>query len=219
MKIEKLWTGLDYPKCDNCEQECKGHLDYKNLCSNVNYLREYGEKNLNKNKESFGELKKVIGDAKPSIFSFGCGIGLDCIAAKEVFGDNIKYYGIEKCNWAIKKTENCQNFEPVLPQTFNYVDGLFLLTSVSSNDVVLCFFNSLYSISQNERNLCEQFVKALQNKKSFYILCDYTVNSTYHIPRLENDLIECILKKLSPKFTFKRLPILDGKGTIVVATR
>lgn len=62
-------------------------------------------------------------------------------------------------------------------------------------------------------------VKALQNKKSFYILCDYTVNSTYYIPHLENDLIESILKKLSPKFIFKRLPILDGKGTIVVATR
>ncbi len=45
-----------------------------------------------------------MGDKSPAIFSFGCGIGLDCIGVKEVFGNNIKYYGIDECEWAVIKT-------------------------------------------------------------------------------------------------------------------
>ena len=40
------------------------------------------------------ELKKVIGKKIPTIFSFGCGIGLDYIGAKDVFGEEkiISYF-------------------------------------------------------------------------------------------------------------------------------
>jgi len=86
-------------------------------------LKEYAEKNYEKNKESFKELKKVLRDRRPNIISFGCGLGLDYVGAKEVFGDNFNYYGIDECDWAIKKTENYNNFlNPFykIPLTNNY---------------------------------------------------------------------------------------------------
>ena len=52
MKIEELWEGYRFPKCENCKKDCAGHLDYNNLCSNLNYLKEYAQKNYDKNKES-----------------------------------------------------------------------------------------------------------------------------------------------------------------------
>ena len=86
MEISKLWEGYEFPKCEQCKKDCAGHLKYDNLCSNLNYLQEYGEKNYIKNKESFVELKNIMGNKIPTIFSFGCGIGLDYIGAKEIFG-------------------------------------------------------------------------------------------------------------------------------------
>lgn len=83
MKIEKLWEGYRFPKCENCKKDCTGHLDYDNLCSNLNYLKEYAQRNYDKNKESFVELKKIVGNKNPTIFSFGCGLGLDYIGATE----------------------------------------------------------------------------------------------------------------------------------------
>ena len=59
MKISKLWEGYKFPKCEQCKKDCAGHLKYDNLCSNLNYLQEYGEKNFIKNKDSFVELKKL----------------------------------------------------------------------------------------------------------------------------------------------------------------
>lgn len=115
MEIKKLWEDFKLPSCENCKKDCQGHLDYNNLCSNENYLKEYGEKNYEKNKKSLEELKNVIGETKPNIFSFGCGIGLDYIGAKEIFGQ-LNYYGIEECDWAITKTDNYKNFEPRLPK-------------------------------------------------------------------------------------------------------
>lgn len=150
MEIKKLWQGYKFQKCKVCKKECAGHLKYDNLCSNLNYLEEYGEKNYIKNKESFFELKKILGNKTPTIFSFGCGIGLDYIGAKEVFGKDVEYYGIDECEWAIAKTNNYKNFSPHLPKTIKFNTGVFLLNANQKN-LVLCFFNSLFTISENTK--------------------------------------------------------------------
>lgn len=139
MKISKLWEEYKFPQCEQCKKDCAGHLKYDNLCLNLNYLQEYGEKNYIKNKESFVELKNIMVNKIPTIFSFGCGIGLDCIGANEVFGNDIKYYGIDECEWAVKKTDNYKNFSPKLPKTIKFDVGTFLLNG-SQDNLVLCFF-------------------------------------------------------------------------------
>lgn len=148
MEIKKLWEGYKFPSCENCKKDCQGHLDYDNLCANLNYFKEYVEKNYEKNKESFIELKKITNNSKLSIFSFGCGLGLDYVGAKEVFGDNMNYFGIDECEWKFKETKNYKNFEPKLPKTVKFDEGIFLLTATPEN-AVLCFFNSLFTISNN----------------------------------------------------------------------
>ena len=70
MKIDKLWEGYKFPSCEKCKKDCAGHLDYDNLCSNLNYLKEYAEKNFEKNKESFIELlqnSRITIESKGSI--------------------------------------------------------------------------------------------------------------------------------------------------------
>lgn len=63
LKVEKLWRGLTKKDCKACANgECEGRLNYDSLCSNIEYLKEYGEKNYEKNKETFEELKKVVGN-------------------------------------------------------------------------------------------------------------------------------------------------------------
>lgn len=217
MEIKKLWEGYKFPKCENCKKECQGHLDYKNLCSNLNYLQEYAEKNYEKNRDSFVELKKIVGEMRPKIFSFGCGLGLDYIGAKEVFGNNLSYYGIDECDWAIKETKNYKDFEPKLPTTMKYDDGIVLL-SLTQEDAVICFFNSLFTISNNE-DLENQLLDALRNKRNFYIVCDYTVNNNFHMPKEEINFLNRLIRKLRGSFSFKRFEILDGKGIILQGSR
>lgn len=218
MEIKKLWQGYRFPNCESCKKECQGHLDYDNWCANLNYLKEYAEKNYEKNKESFAELKKITGERKLNIFSFGCGLGLDYVGAKEVFDNNFNYYGIEECEWAIKKTDNYKNFEPKLPKTMKFDEGIFLLTATREN-AALCFFNSLFTILNNTEDLQKQLSEALQNKRNFYIVCDYTINSNYHMPKEEQDFINKLLRKLNGQFKFKRFEILSGDGIIVCGER
>lgn len=168
---------------------------------------------MKKNKESFISFKDLFKIDNPKIFSFGCGIGLDGIAVKEVFSDNAKYYGIDKCEWAITKTQNYKDFQPNLPKVINYGDGILYL-SIAKKDVVVCFFNSLFTIS-NDVNLMDDLVKALITKENFFILCDWTINSNYHLPKTEKDFLNKFCIKLSSKFTFKSFEILDGKGIII----
>jgi len=217
MKIDKLWEGYKFPSCEKCKKDCAGHLDYDNLCSNLNYLKEYAEKNFEKNKESFIELKKIIGNKTPTIFSFGCGLGLDYVGATEVFGKDIKYYGIDECDWAIKKTDNYKDFEPKLPTTIKYKVGSYLLNGRQEN-LVVCFFNSLFTISNNS-NLEKELLEALKNQDNFYLVCDYTINSNYHMPKEEQDFIDNLINKLKNRFRFKKIDILEGRGIIVYGVR
>lgn len=217
MKISKLWEGYKFPKCDQCKKECSGHLKYDELCSNVNYLREYGEKNYNKNKESLIELKKVIGKKIPTIFSFGCGIGLDYIGAKDVFGEDVKYFGVDECEWAITKTNNYKNFNRSLPQVLKFNVGTFLLGAKHCN-LVLCFFNSLFVISENT-NLYKLLIGALKLQDEFYLVCDYTINNNFHMPSVEIKFIENLIKDMSCFFKINRFDILEGKGIIIKARK
>lgn len=218
MEIEKLWQGYKFQNCENCKKDCQGHLNYDNLCANLNYLKEYAEKNYAKNKESFLELKKITGKKKLNIFSFGCGLGLDYVGAKEIFENNFNYYGIDECDWAIKKTENYKNFEPKLPKSMKFDEGLFLLSATREN-AVLCFFNSLFTISNNIEDLQKQLLDTLHNKNNFYIVCDYTINSNYHMPKEEQDFINKLLRKLKEQFKFKHFEILSGNGIIIYGER
>ena len=82
MKFESLWNGYKFPSCETCKKDCQGHLDYGNLCSNLNYLKDYVQVNYGKNKESFDSLKRLTTNNKLNIFSFGCGLGFDYIGGK-----------------------------------------------------------------------------------------------------------------------------------------
>ena len=219
MKIETIWQGIKTNKCENCNKECNGKLKYDDLCANVNYLKEYGEKNYEKNRETFEELKKIMGDDRPSIFSFGCGIGLDYLGAVENFGEKITYYPIEETRWAIMDTDNYKNFIPKLPKRITKFNEGMTLLSMTPNNAVVCFFNSLFTISKNTPNLKNRLISALQSKSNFYFVCDYTVNNNFHMPTVENEFIDGLLKDLKTKFTFKKFDILGGKGIILQGKR
>jgi hypothetical protein len=213
--IETLWSGYRFNNCDNCNhEECKGRLDYNNLCSNLNYLKEYGVKNFEKNSKTFSELKKIMKDVVPVIFSFGAGIGLDYVGAVQNFGENVSYFLIDECEWAITKTDGYKNFEPQLPQRLlSFDDGINFLR-VPTKNIAVCFFNSLFTISENT-DLQNKLLSALYNKKNFYFVCNYTINSNFHLPSTEMDFIDKLVRKLKVKFNIKKFDIMDGKGIII----
>ena len=218
--LEKLWEGFKANECENCTNNaCEGRLNYDDLCSNINYLRKYGKQNYEKNRETFYELKKLIGNEKPAIFSFGCGLGLDFLGAVEVFGDNGIYYPIDENRWAIVNTDNYRNFKPKLPKkTMSLEEGIMLL-SVTSQNAVICFFNSLFAISKNTQNLNRKLITALQSKKNFFFVCNYTMNSNLFMPSTELEFIDKLLNELKYKYSFKKLEILSGKGIIISGER
>jgi hypothetical protein len=217
--IAKLWSGYRFNDCDDCSKDdCKGRLDYDNLCSNLNYLKQYGQKNYEKNAETFSQLKTIMKGEKPTIFSFGAGIALDYIGAAENFGEAVSYLPIEECDWAITKTDAYKNFEPELPKThFGFIDGMRLLKLVQKN-AVICFFNSLFTISENT-DLKEKLVSALSGKTNFYFVCNYTVNNNFHLPSTEMKFIDSLLRRLRDKFTFRKYEILSGNGVIIKGER
>jgi|GEM_PF-2197378 len=220
MEIEKLWEGIKTKDCTTCNNEdCNGRLNYNSLCANINYLKEYGEKNFKKNKETFAELKKLMGSEKPAVFSFGCGIGLDYVGATESFGSNLTYYPIDECKWAIMETDNYKKFEPKLPKRIMSLDEGMMLLTMTPRNAVVSFFNSLFSISKNTPNLKQKLIKTLQTKNNFYFVCDYTVNNNFHMPTAEQEFISELIGELKHKFSFKEIDILDDKGIIISGQR
>jgi SAM-dependent methyltransferase len=218
-KFNELTKGIKVGNCKTCKNEdCKGYLAYDNLCANVKYLIEYAEQNFDKNQETFIALRKIMGEQNPSIFSFGCGLGLDYLGAIESFGERVIYHPIDECEWAIKDTDNFKNFEPKLPRrTMKYDEAIFMLRITTQNPV-LCFFNSLFTISDHT-NLINDLLEILKNKGKFYFVCNYTINNNFHLPSTEQDFIDNLLKKLRPSFAFKKFDILDGKGIIIAGER
>lgn len=80
------------------------------------------------------------------------------------------------------------------------------------------FFNSLFTISQNT-DLDKLLITALKNQDEFYLVCDYTINSNFHMVAVEQEFIDNLIKKLKQYFKIKRYEILDGKGIIIKAKR
>ena len=219
VQVEKLWEGIKVNECGNCKNEkCEGRLCYDNLCSNVNYLKMYGRENYEQNRETFVQLKKIMGNETPSIFSFGCGIGLDLIGATEVFGSNGVYYPIDECEWAILKTENYRNFEPRLPKRMlNFKEGMMLLSMTTKNPV-LCFFHSLYTIKK-EVDLKSKLISVLKNKRSFYFVCNFTINNHFGPCLNERDFIADLMQELNKTFSLKKFEILNDRGIIISGTK
>lgn len=193
-------------------------MDYENLCSNLNYLKKYGQKNYEKNAETFTYLRKIMQNEKPTIFSFGAGIALDYIGAAENFGESIAYLPIEECNWAITNTEAYKNFKPKLPsERYAFKDGIKLLKIIKSN-AVICFFNSLFTISENT-DLIEKLMDSLKNKNNFYFVCNFTINNNFHLPSTEMKFIESLIRRLRSNFSFKKHEVLNGDGVIIKGDR
>ena len=107
MNLEVLWKDYKFPSCDNCKKDC-GKYEYDNLCSNLNYLKNYGQEYFDRMKESFEELNK-LNNNKLTIFSFGCGCNLDYFAGIEVFKNNLSYIGVDNTDWAIKEIKAYKN--------------------------------------------------------------------------------------------------------------
>ena len=82
----------------------------------------------------------------------------------------------------------------------------------------MCFFNSLFTISENT-NLDKLLVTALKNQYEFYLVCDYTINSNFYMPALEQEFLDNLIKKLKQYFNTKCYEIIDGKGIIIEAKR
>ena len=59
MDVEILWKYYKFPSCDNCKKSC-GKYQYDNLCSNLNYLKNYGQEYFDRMKESFEELNTLL---------------------------------------------------------------------------------------------------------------------------------------------------------------
>ena len=151
MNIKSLWGNYKFPNCDKCKKDC-GKYEYDNLCSNLNYLKNYGQEYYDRMKESFIELSNII-DFKPSIYSFGCGCSLDYLAAKEVFENGFGYFNIDECEWEIKNTTAYKDLDNNMPkENLTFDEGKGLLSLVVSN-AVICFFNSLNDIMNNKENI------------------------------------------------------------------
>lgn len=130
---------------------------------------------------------------------------------------NYKFPSCDNCNWEIKNTENYLNFEPNLPKTITFDIGKFLLHANFEN-LVICFFNSLFTISNNT-DLEEELIKVIRNKNDFYIICDYTINNNFHMRTEEISFLSRLTKKLNNNFKFKQFDILDGRGIIILGKR
>lgn len=212
MKIKKLWESYRFPNCDNCDKKC-GKYKYNDLCSNLNYLKNYGEEYFERMKESFEELKKIAGK-KMIVFSLGCECSLDYIAGKELF-DEFSYFNIDECEWAIKDTQIYKQLENEMPQkNLNLKEGLQFL-KLSQKNVSLCFFNSLNDIMNNVDNLKELVLDSLKHKQNFYIVCNYTRGGNHVLAWNEECFLKDLCKELRKVYTIKRFEILGGEGIII----
>lgn len=216
MNVDVLWKNYKFPDCENCKKDC-GKYEYDNLCSNLNYLKNYGQEYFDRMKESFEELNK-LNNNKMTIFTFGCGCNLDYFTGGEVFS-NMSYIGVDNTEWAIKETKNYKNLSNnEIKNNFNYNEGVKLLSVVPSN-VVVCFFNSLNDILQNTKELKSDLVESLERKSNFYIICNYTRGGNHTLAWNEEFFLKSLCNKLREKFSIKQLEILNGEGIIISGNR
>lgn len=217
MKIDQLWKSHKFHTCEECEKDC-GKYEYGNLCSNLNYLKSYGENYYVKMEESFSALSSV-GIKKPIVFSFGCGCCLDYVAAKEVFGEELSYINIDECEWAIKDTAAYKKMANNMPQrNIKFADGMVLL-KVALERTVISFFNSLNDILDNQCDFDKKLVEALNYKRNFAIICNYTRGGNHTLAWNEECFLNDLCKDLKKQFTIKLIDILGGEGIIILGER
>lgn len=217
MEIKKMWTNFKHPSCDKCTKDC-GRYQYDNLCSNINYLRNYGQEYYERMERSFKELKKLCVD-KLIVYSFGCGCSLDYLAAKQVFGEQITYFNVDECEWAIKQTKEYKQMDKKMPKdNLHFEEGCQLLKLTLDSSVV-CFFNSLSDILTNQKNAKNDFISALGHRQIFYILCNFTRGGNHTLAWREECFLEDLCKELSKNYHTKRFEILGGEGIIISGER
>ncbi len=68
-------------------------------------------------------------------------------------------------------------------------------------------------------DLGKLIITALKNQDEFYLVCDYTINSNFHMVAVEREFIDNLIKKLRQHFKTKRYEILDGKGIIITGRK
>lgn len=217
MKIDRLWNNYKFRVCEECEKDC-GKYEYDNLCSNLNYLKSYGEGYYAKMKESFQELSSA-GIKRPIFFSFGCGCCLDYVAAKEVFENAFSYINVDECEWAIKNTAAYRKLAVNMPQrNFKFVEGMSLL-KVSPERIVVCFFNSLNDILGNQIDFESKLIATLKYKGNFAIVCNYTRGGNHTLAWDEECFLNNCCKELKKQVSIKRVDILSGEGIIILGER
>lgn len=217
MNIDKLWKTHTFQNCDSCDKKC-GKYKYDNLCSNLNYLKNYGEEYYSRMKKTFEELLNITRE-RIVVFSFGCGCSLDYLALKETFNNNFSYFGIDECEWAVKATNEYKALSENMPkENLKFIDGINLL-SVSSNNPVVCFFNSLNDILNNRNYLKEELLSAFSGKTNFYIVCNFTRGGNHVLAWNEERFLKKLCKALRKNYQVKQLEILGGEGIIIIGKR
>ncbi len=217
MDIKSLWSGYKFPECGNCKKDC-GKYKCDNLCSNLNYLKNYGEEYFERMKESFEELAKITKKGV-TVYSFGCGCSLDYLAGKQVFGENFSYFNIDECDWAIKETKAYKNLDNKMPkESLNFDEGINFL-NIAVDNVAICFFNSLNDILNNKSDLKQILVASLKQKQNFYILCNYTHGGNHTLAWNEECFLKDLCKELKNIFLIKKLEILNGEGIIITGSK
>lgn len=79
---------------------------------------------------------------------------------------------------------------------------------------MICLFNSLFTIAKHTE-LEQKLFKDLKNKTNFYIVCNYTINSTFHMQQEEQNFLNNLMQNLKQDFQFQTIDILEGKGIII----
>lgn len=157
----------NFPNCESCDRKRENCNIFKKFSVNIKNFKQFLENRRERTKEGYRVLKKMLGNKKPNIFSFGCGVGADYLGANEIFNNDFNYFGIDDSCHIFRETKAFKAID-FLPNIFSVNSGIFLLEEQSGFSVV-CFFNSLSDmIKQN--NQYEKIFSILTNKNEFIII-------------------------------------------------
>lgn len=106
-----------------------------------------------------------------------------------------------------------------MPQkNIKFADGMSLL-KVASERTVICFFNSLNDILGNQSDFKKKLVEALNYKKNFVIICNYTQGGNHTLAWNEECFLNDLCKELNKQFKIKQIDILSREGIIILGER
>ena len=208
-KTEELGV-CSYPNCMTCIHKRKNCATFKKIAQNRENLKEFVFKRRGRAKECYAELKKILGESSPNLFSFGCGLGIDYMGARAVFRHDMNYFGIENSPPDLKGSKACVTLKPYLPLTLNSQAGLRILEVIKEN-CVICFFNSFLNVLGWEDSV--KIFGLLEGKDEFHILIDdpQSLTSSSYGSRLMSLKLTFVLIG----FNVTSVPILDGTAEII----